>query len=85
MCLIAFGLLMLRGAARSSSPVFSLCHVPLLKPRNAAPLNTLPPSFSTLFMRMPPPDVSAGIALVMIVISDCSMSSKYACDAPSRL
>ena len=41
--------------------------------------------FQTLFMRMPPPEVSAGMALVMIVISDCSMSSKYACDAPSRL
>jgi hypothetical protein len=54
----------------------SLCHSPLLKPMNADPLNRLPPSFSTEFMRIPPPDVSAGIALVMIVISDCSMSSK---------
>ena len=50
--------------------------LPLLKPRKVAPLNMLPPSFSTLFSRMPPPEVSAGIALVMTVISDCSMSSK---------
>jgi hypothetical protein len=62
-----------------------LCHEPLVKPKNVAPVNMLPPSFSTLFMRIPPPDVSAGIALVMIVISDCSMSSKYACEGPSRL
>ena len=56
-----------------------------MPPMNAAPLNWLPPSLSTLFRRMPPPDVSAGIALVMTVISDCSMSSKYDCEAPSRL
>jgi hypothetical protein len=52
------------------------CQLPLLKPRNVAPLKMLPPSFSTLFNRIPPPEVSAGIALVMTVISDCSMSSK---------
>jgi hypothetical protein len=85
MCLMPFAERMLRGAARSASSTLSLCQSPLLKPRNAAPLKMLPPSFSTLFRRMPPPEVSAGIALVMTLISDCSMSSKYDCDGPSRL
>ena len=67
---------MLRGAARSSSSTLAACQVPLLKPRNVAPLNMLPPSFSTLFKRIPPPDVSAGMPLVITLISDCSMSSK---------
>ena len=76
MCLMPLAVRMLFGAARSASSTLSLCHSPLLNPRNAEPLKMLPPSFSTEFMRIPPPDVSAGIALVMIVISDCSMSSK---------
>jgi hypothetical protein len=67
---------MLFGGALNSSSRLSACQLPLLKPRNVAPLKKLPPSLSTLFNRMPPPDVSAGIALVITVISDCSMSSK---------
>ena len=76
MCLMPLARRMLRGAALNSSSTLSACQSPLLKPRKVAPLNMLPPSFSTLFKRIPPPDVSAGIALVMTVISDCSMSSK---------
>jgi hypothetical protein len=76
---------MLNGADRNRSSMLSACQSPLLKPRKVAPLNVLPPSFSTLLSRMPPPDVSAGMPLVMTVISDCSMSSKYESEGPSRL
>ena len=50
---------------------------------NAEPLNWLPPSFRMLFRRMPPPPVSAGIAAVLTVISDCSVSSRKLNDVPS--
>jgi hypothetical protein len=76
MCLMPLAERMLYGADRSWSSTLSACQFPLLKPRKVAPLNMLPPSFNTLCRRMPPPDVSAGTALVMTVISDCSMSSK---------
>ena len=75
-CLMPLAERMLRGAPLSSLSTLSACQLPLLNPRNVAPLKMLPPSFSTLFNRIPPPEVSAGIALVMTVISDCSMSSK---------
>ncbi len=85
MCLMPLAERMLNGALRSRSSTLSDCQAPLEKPRNVAPLNVLPPSFSTLFRRIPPPEVSAGIPLVMTLISDCSMSSKYDSDGPSRL
>ena len=77
MCLMPLAVRMLFGAALRASSTLSLCHSPLLKPMNAAPLNSIAAVLQhASSCRIPPPDVSAGIALVMIVISDCSMSSK---------
>ncbi len=62
--------------ARSLSSTLSDCQLPSVPPMNTDPLIMLPPSFRMLLSRMPPPDVSAGIAAVITEISDWSMSSK---------
>jgi len=53
------------------------CQLPSLPPRNTEPLNTLPPSFGIMFIRIAPPCTSAGWAAVVIDTSCTTESFTY--------
>ena len=74
-CTCAVPLALVNPRAFSSSSTLSDCHVPLVPPMNTAPLTTLPPSLRMLLIRMPPDEVSAGIAAVITLVSATSASS----------
>ncbi len=57
--------------------MFLACQLPSLPPRNTDPLNTLPPSFGIMFMRIAPACTSAGCAAVVTVTSCTTESFTY--------